>query len=215
MLHFEHFAVEDIVVGITIPVEGRLDFGVGVVVRTSESSATLLYLVSCRCNGGLKEGGVEGPDENEVESERSEPKSGVDNKTSGSWHRDPMEVIDLNEGVGISCLMGSGVDRSSEDKISESLLKELTEDFERKEVVDELDGSAKDKNRESGDKGEVEAADLKVGETDPRVATGIRDCGVLCDSFEGRDTGFGDDDGDERAEFINLLFISSIASSDD
>lgn len=80
----EHLTVGEIVVGITMPF-GRVDFGVGVVVDGPEPSRSLSYFASSR-RGGLEDGGVDGPDENvvEVESEKSEPRSGVRSNTSGS-----------------------------------------------------------------------------------------------------------------------------------
>lgn len=105
---------------------------------------------------------------------------------------------------------GSGVDSNSEENISESLPNELTEDLVRSGATEELDGSAKDKNWESGREIELEALDLKDGDTGSREATGIRDWDVLC---VGEDTGFGEDDGELRADSKNRRFISSIASS--
>lgn len=62
--------------------------------------------------GGLSGsgGGVEGP-EVDVQSEKSDPSSGVERNTSGSRN-------ELNSGVRITFLPGSGVERSSEESNS-------------------------------------------------------------------------------------------------
>lgn len=184
-LHFAHFSVGDIVVGTTIPVEGRLGFGVGVAVTKLVSSTASSYFTSCRCGGlltsclcgGLLDGGVGGPDEKvvEVESEKSEPKSGVRSRTSGSWRSEPIEVMLLSAGVSIACFDGSGVDKSSEDKKSPSLPKQLTDDFVRNGKAEELDGSANDKNWESGRAVVLETLDLTEGEPESRDEMGMRD----------------------------------------
>ena len=62
------------------------------------------------------EGGVEGP-EVDVQSEKSDPSSGVDKNTSGSWN-ELTDVIVLSSGVRIAFLMGSGVERSSDESNS-------------------------------------------------------------------------------------------------
>jgi hypothetical protein len=121
-LHLEHLASEVMVVGIVIVVEGRLDCGVGVgVVRKgvlSSTSSTFTGLSSSGLVGGLSgsEGGVEGP-EVDVQSEKSDPSSGVDKNTSGS-RNELTDVIVLSSGVRIAFLLGSGVERSSEESNS-------------------------------------------------------------------------------------------------
>jgi hypothetical protein len=119
-LHLEHLALEVTVVGITIVVEGRLGWGVGVgvgVVRkgiVSSISSTVIGLSSSSLVGGLNGsgGGVEGP-EVDGQSEKSDPSSGVDKNTSGS-RNEFIEVIVLRSGVRMAFLLGSGVERSSE-----------------------------------------------------------------------------------------------------
>ena len=49
----------------------------------------------------------------EVQSEKSDPSSGVDKNTSGS-RNEFTEVIALSSGVRITFLLGSGVESSSE-----------------------------------------------------------------------------------------------------
>ena len=121
-LHLEHLTSEDMVVGIKIVVEGRLGWGVGVgVVRNgvlSSSSSTFTGLSSSDLVGGLSrsEGGVEGP-EVDVQSEKSDPSSGVDKNTSGS-RNELTDVIVLRSGVRITFFLGSGVERSSEESNS-------------------------------------------------------------------------------------------------
>ena len=68
--------------------------------------------------GGLSgsEGGVEGP-EVDVQSEKSDPSSGVDKNTSGSGN-ELTDVTALSSGVRIAFLLGSGVERSSEESNS-------------------------------------------------------------------------------------------------
>lgn len=117
-LHLEHLALEVTVVGITIVVEGRLGWGVGVgVVRkgvVSSISSTFTGLSSSGLAGGLSGsgGGVEGP-EVDGQSEKSDPSSGVDKNTSGS-RNEFTDVIALSSGVRMAFLLGSGVERSSE-----------------------------------------------------------------------------------------------------
>ena len=102
-LHLEHLASEVMVVGIAIVVEGRLGWGVGVgVVRKGvlpSIFSTFTGLSSSGLVGGLsrREGGVEGP-EVDVQSEKSDPSSGVDKNTSGS-RKEPTDVIVLSSGV--------------------------------------------------------------------------------------------------------------------
>lgn len=120
-LHLEHFALEVMVVGIAMVVGGCLGCGVGVgVVRKgvlSSTSSTFTGLSSSDLVGGLSgsEGGVEGP-EVDVQSEKSDPSSGVDRNTSGS--NGLADVIVLISGVRIAFLLGSGVERSSEESNS-------------------------------------------------------------------------------------------------
>ena len=121
-LHLEHLAPEVMVVGIAIVVEGRLGWGAGVgVVRKGVLSSifsTFTGLSSSGLVGGLSksEGGVEGP-EVDVESEKSDPSSGVDKNASGS-RKEPTDVIVLKSGVWIAFFLGSGVERSSEERNS-------------------------------------------------------------------------------------------------
>lgn len=116
-LHLEHLASEVMVVGIAAVGEVRLDCGVGVVRKgvTSSTSSTFTGLSSSDLAVGLRgsEGGVEGP-EVEVQSEKSDPNSGVEKNTSGSRG----EVISLSLGVRIAFLLGSGVESSSEESNS-------------------------------------------------------------------------------------------------
>ena len=115
-LHLEHLVLEAMVVGITIVVEGRLDWGVGVVRKgvVSSTSSTFTGLSSSglvvRLSGS--EGGVEGP-EVDGQSEKSDPSSGVDKNTSGS-RNEFADVIALSSGIRMAFLLGSGVERSSE-----------------------------------------------------------------------------------------------------
>lgn len=117
-LHLEHLVLEAMVVGITIVVEGRLDWGVGVgVVRkgvVSSTSSTFTGLSSSGLVGRLSgsEGGVEGP-EVDGQSEKSDPSSGVDKNTSGS-RSEFADVSVLSSGIRMAFLLGSGVERSSE-----------------------------------------------------------------------------------------------------
>lgn len=121
-LHLEHLALDVMVVGIAMVVGGRLDWGVGVgVVRkgmASSISSTFTDLSSPCLVGGLRgsEGGVEGP-EVDVQSEKSDPSSGVAKNGSGS-RNELTEVIVLSSGVRIVFLLGSGVERSSEESNS-------------------------------------------------------------------------------------------------
>ena len=118
-LHLEHLASDAMVVGTAIVVEGRLGWGVGVgVVRkgvSSSISSTFTGFSSSGLVGRLSgsEGGVEGP-EVDVQSEKSDPSSGVDKNTSGSRN----ELMDASSGVRIVFFLGSGVERSSEESNS-------------------------------------------------------------------------------------------------
>lgn len=176
-LHLAQVAAGEIAVGTAASVGVSFCFGVGVGGTTSTSSSCSSSLTCFIC-GGLEDGGVGGPDEKvvEVESENSEPKSGVRGRMSGSWRGEPSEVTDLGAGVSITCLVGSGVDKSSEERKSESLLlRQLTEDLVRSGATDELEGSAKDKNWESGREGVLDTLDLNEGELESREAIGMRD----------------------------------------
>lgn len=120
-LHLEHLASDVIVVGITIVVEGRSGWGVGVgVVRKGilfSIPSTLIGLSLSDLVCGLSgRGGVEGP-EVDVQSEKSDPSSGVDKNTSGSLS-EPTDAIVLSSGIRIVFLPGSGVERSSEESNS-------------------------------------------------------------------------------------------------
>ena len=184
-------------------------------------SSTFIGLSSTGPVGGLSgsEGGVEGP-EVDVQSEKSDPSSGVDKNTSGS-RNELTDVIVLSSGVRIAFLLGSGVERSSEESSSRSCWggwKRLTEDTVRKGAVEELEGSGNERNLES-------MSILAGGETilsrlisrgvvlDNVVSwlmMGIRDGGT-CGKGEG---GWGEavGEGEERAELRNRCFISSTAS---
>jgi len=121
-LHLEHLTLEVMAVGIAMVVEGRLGWGVGVgVVRKgmlSSTSSTFTGLSSSGPVGGLSgsEGGVEGP-EVDVQSEKSDPSSGVDKHISGS-RNELTDAIVLISGIRIAFLLGSGVERSSEESNS-------------------------------------------------------------------------------------------------
>jgi hypothetical protein len=84
----------------------------------SSISSTFTGLSSSSLAGGLSgsEGGVGGP-EVDVQSEKSDPSSGVDKNTSGS-RKEFTDVIALSSGVRIAFLLGSGVERSSEESNS-------------------------------------------------------------------------------------------------
>ena len=84
----------------------------------SSISSTFTDLSSSDLVGGLSgsEGGVEGP-EVDGQSEKSDPSSGVDKNTSGSWNEFTDGIV-LSSGVWIAFLLGSGVERSSEESIS-------------------------------------------------------------------------------------------------
>lgn len=81
-------------------------------------SSTFIGLSSSDTVGRLSgnEGGVEGP-EVDVQSEKSDPSSGVDKNASGS-RNELSDVIALSSGVNIAFLLGSGVERSSEESSS-------------------------------------------------------------------------------------------------
>lgn len=84
----------------------------------SSISSTFTGLSSSSLLGGLNgsEGGVEGP-EVDVQSEKSDPNSGVDKNASGS-RNELTDVIVLSSGIRIAFLLGSGVERSSEESNS-------------------------------------------------------------------------------------------------
>jgi hypothetical protein len=227
-LHLEHLASEAMVVGIAIVVEGRLGCGVGVgVVRKgvlSSTSSTFTGLSSSGLVGGLNrsEGGVEGP-EVDVQSEKSDPSSGVDKNTSGS-RNEPTDAIVLRSGVCIAFLLGLGVERSSEESNSRSCWgwggwKRLTEDMVRKGAIEELQGSGNERNLESMSilaGGETILSRLisrgtLIDNVASLLMTGIRDGGV-CGNGDG---GCGEvvGEGEGRAELRNRCFISSMASS--
>lgn len=122
--------------------------------RVSSISSTFTGLSSSGLVGGLRgsEGGVEGP-EVHVPSEKSDPSSGVAKNTSDS-RNEPTDVIALSSGVRIEFLVGSGVERSSEERNSGSGggwggWKRLTEDTVRKGAVEVLEGSGNERNLES------------------------------------------------------------------
>jgi len=84
----------------------------------SSISSTFTDLQSSGPVGGLSgsEGGVEGP-EVDGQSEKSDPSSGVDKNRSGS-RNELTDVIVLSSGVRIRFLLGSGVERSSDESNS-------------------------------------------------------------------------------------------------
>lgn len=199
---------------------------VGVVRKGVLSSISSIFigLSSSGLVGGLSGsgGGVEGP-EVDVQSEKSEPNSGVDKSTSGS-RNELTDVIAPSSGIRIAFLPRSGVERSSEESNSWSCWswggwKRLTEDMVRKGAVEELDGSGNERNLESINKlagGETILSRLisrgvVLNSVVSRLMTGMRDGGV-CGRGEGG-CGEAAGEGEEREEFKNRCFISAIASS--